>query len=148
MGTELTLLVHYLVVGAVIFGIGLIGFMARRNMIVMFLCLEMMMQGVSLSLVAWGRYHGDWDGQILVLMVIALAACEAALALALILMLKRWTGQLDMVGWQRLREENVPPHVDHEIPEIGAERPEWPSLTRAGVRPDRSEFEVTHRSRV
>ena len=148
MGTELTLLTHYLVVGAVLFGIGLIGFLARRNMIVMFLCLEMMMQGVSLSLVGWGRYHHDWDGQILVIMIIAVAACEAALALALILILQRRTGHLDMVAWHRLREEGLPPHVDREIPEVVAQQPLWPSLSRAGVEPDRSQFEVTHRSRV
>ena len=54
-----------------------------------------MLQGVSLSLVAWGRYHNDWGGQMLVLFIIAVAACEAAIALALILMLFRtaaaWT---------------------------------------------------------
>ena len=45
---------------------GLVGFLSRRNMIVMFLCAEMMLQGVSVSLVAWGRWHNNWDGQILV----------------------------------------------------------------------------------
>ncbi len=53
----------------------------------MFLAVEMMLQGVSLSLVAWGRFHNDWDGQVLVIFILAVAACEAAIAMALILML-------------------------------------------------------------
>ena len=90
---ELALLQHYQLVGAMLFGIGLIGFVARRNMIVMFLSAEMMLQGVSLSLVAWGRFHNDFGGQVLVLFIIAVAACEAAVALALILMLWRRSGK-------------------------------------------------------
>ncbi len=62
--SELALLQNYLIVGAFLFGIGAIGFVVRRNMIVMFLCAEMMLQGVSLSLVAWGRYHNDWGGHL------------------------------------------------------------------------------------
>ena len=56
-------------------------------MIVMFLSAEMMLQGVSVSLVAWGRFHNDWGGQMLVIFIITVAACEAAIALALVLML-------------------------------------------------------------
>ena len=59
---EYALLHNYLVVGALLFGIGLIGFLSRRNMIVMFLSAEMMLQGVSLSLVAWGRFYNDFGG--------------------------------------------------------------------------------------
>ena len=75
---------NYLIVGAMLFGIGLIGFLSRRNMIVMFLSAEIMLQGVSLSLVAWGRFHNDFGGQMLVMFIIAVAACEAAIALALV----------------------------------------------------------------
>ena len=75
MNPELALLNNYLLVGAMMFGLGLVGFLARRNMITMFLCLEMMMLGVALSLVAWGRYHDDFGGQMLVIFMIAVAAC-------------------------------------------------------------------------
>ena len=75
---EAALLQNYLVVAGLLFGIGLIGFMVRRNMIVMFLCAEMMLQGVSLSAVAFGRYHNDWGGQMLVIFIIAVAAAEAS----------------------------------------------------------------------
>ncbi len=91
-----------------LFGIGLVGFLSRRNMIVMFLCAEMMLQGVSVSLVAWGRYHNDWGGQMLVIFILTVAACEAAIALALVLMLFQRTGRLDIAAWQDLREENQP----------------------------------------
>ena len=84
---KLALLQNYLVVGALLFGIGLIGFFSRRNMIVMFLAAEMMLQGVSVSLVAWGRFHNDWGGQVLVIFILTVAACEAAIALALVLTL-------------------------------------------------------------
>ena len=78
---------NYLIVGALLFGIGLVGFFSRRNMIVMFLSAEMMLQGVSVSLVAWGRYHNDWGGQMLVIFILTVAACEAAIALAVVLTL-------------------------------------------------------------
>ena len=84
---EAALLQNYLTVGGLLFGIGLIGFIVRRNMIVMFLCAEMMLQGVSVSAIAFGRYHNDWGGQMLVLFIVAVAAAEAAIALALILTL-------------------------------------------------------------
>jgi len=89
---EFQLLDRYLLIGALLFGIGLIGFLSRRNMIVMFLAAEMMLQGISVSLVAWGRFHNDWGGQVLVIFILTVAACEAAIALALILMLYHQSG--------------------------------------------------------
>ncbi len=106
---EQALLQNYLGLGGVLFALGLIGMIARRNMIVMFLSVEMMLQGVSLSLVAWGRYHNDWGGQMLVVFIITVAACEAAVGLALILMLVRGSGKLDSVLWRAMRAENQPP---------------------------------------
>ncbi len=80
---------NYLVVGAILFALGLIGFLARRNLIIMFLCVEMMLQGVALNLVAFARYRGNLGGQVLTLFILTVAACEAAIALALVLMLYR-----------------------------------------------------------
>ena len=54
---------HYLAVGAVLFCLGMIGFLARRNLIVMFLCAEMMLQGVAINLVAFARYRGNLEAQ-------------------------------------------------------------------------------------
>ena len=59
---SLTMLQNALMVGAILFSLGLVGILARRNLIVMFLAAEMMLHGISVSLVAWSRYHGDWGG--------------------------------------------------------------------------------------
>jgi len=146
---EIALVNHYLVVGAMLFGIGLIGFLSRRNMIVIFLAAEMMLQGVSLSLVAWGRFHNDFGGQMLVIFMIAVAACEAAIALALILMLYRRRGSLDVALWHQLREDNLPPYVDRELPELPPEeQPEWPKLAPAGRDPELPRQQTDYRSHV
>jgi len=146
--SEVHLLHNNLIVGALLFGIGVIGILARRNVIVMFLSAEMMLQGISLSLVAWSRFHNDWGGQMLVVFVITVAACEAAIALALVLMLFRRRGVLDIAAWERMREQNLPPHVDREVPEETADQPLWPSLTPAGVQPELDEDSLTHRPHV
>ena len=136
MPYELTPLSSYLAVGAMLFGIGLVGFLSRRNMIVMFLSAEIMLQGVSLSLVAWGRYHDDLGGQMLVIFIIAVAACEAAIAMAMVLMLFDRSGKLDIATWQELREANQPPLEEDELPpEPGDEPRQWPHLPQAGVVP-------------
>ncbi|HEY6564205.1 MAG TPA: NADH-quinone oxidoreductase subunit NuoK [Pirellulaceae bacterium] len=128
---------HYVTVGALLFGLGLVGFLVRRNIIVMFLCVELMLQGVSLILVGWGRFHDDWSGQMLVTFMIAVAACEAGIVLVLVLMLCQYSGSLDIADWQTPRESNVARFVDHEVPEAPPEGPPhtWPTLTPAGVRP-------------
>ncbi len=136
---EYALLQNYLVVGALLFGIGLIGFLSRRNMIIMFLSAEMMLQGVSVSLVAWGRYYNDFGGQVLVIFMIAVAACEAGIALALILMLYKSRGSLDVSLWQELREAGQDPTLDEEpLPPPPREEP-LPKLTPAGPEPKHHE---------
>ncbi|HUE71297.1 MAG TPA: NADH-quinone oxidoreductase subunit NuoK [Pirellulaceae bacterium] len=145
---ETSLLFNYLSVGAILFALGLVGFLVRRNMILMFLCAEMMLQGVSVSLIGWGRYHADWGGQMLVIFMITVAACEAGIGLALILMLAQRTGKLDSTVWQDLREEGLPAYVDREVPEERAEEQVWPTLTPAGRRPEIDLEELSHRSRV
>ena len=147
--TEVALLQHYLAIGAILFGIGLAGFLVRRNLIVMFLCVEMMLQGVSLSVIAWGRFHGDWSGQTLVIFIITVAACEAGIALVLILMLSEQAGDLDVASWQEVRDPGVAAYVDQEVPEDQLDPPEnWPSLTPAGVDPDVDPREQIYRSHV
>lgn len=145
---EISLLQNYLLLGAVMFGLGLTGFLVRRNLIVMFLCAEMMLQGVSLSLIAWGRYHGDWGGQMLVVFIITVAACEAGIALALVLMLCRHTGNLDVVSWQQVREDGVKAYQDREVPEDLDPEEHWPSLTPAGREPQVDPEEQWYRSHV
>ena len=145
---ELDLLQNFQLIAALLFGIGLVGFLVRRNLIIMFLCAELMLQGVSLSLVSFGRYHNDWGGQMLVIFIIAVAACEAGIALAVILMLYHRGHSLDVSIWQNLREENQPPFVDVEVPEEMEEEQLWPSLTPAGHEREQTEADKFHRTRV
>lgn len=145
---EITLLQDYLFVGAVLFSIGLVGFLCRRNMIIMFLCGEMMLQGVSISLVGWSRFHNNWDGQILTIFILTVAACEAGIALAMVLMLYERSGNLDIAFWQHNREANQAPYVDEKLPEPEFEKPVWPHLTPAGIEPDTGEEEVSYRTHV
>ena len=125
-------LANYLVVGAVLFVLGAIGFLTRRNLIIMFLSAEMMLQGVSLNFVAFGAYHRNLEGQAFVIFILTVAACEAALALALILMLYRGRRTLDVSIWQDLREAGQEPVVDEEAPPPLPQPKEYPHLTPAG----------------
>jgi NADH-quinone oxidoreductase subunit K len=126
---------NYLVVGAVLFALGAVGFLARRNVIIMFLSVEMMLQGVALNLVAFGRYRGNLQGQVFTLFLLTVAACEAAIALALILMLYRSRHTLDVSVWQDLREPGQEPTRDEEpLPPMPAEEP-LPKLTPSGLEP-------------
>src|SRR5688572_16778815 len=94
---------HYLAVGAIMFAIGLIGFMTRRNMIIMFLCTELMFQGVAINLIAFGRYHANLAGQAFVIFVLVIAAAEASLALGLVILLFRQKNTLDADAWRDLK---------------------------------------------
>ena len=79
-GMPLGELYHYLFVAAVLFGLGVIGFLARRNLIIMFLCTEMMFQAAGITLIAFSKYHFNPDGEVFVIFVLTIAAAEAALA--------------------------------------------------------------------
>ena len=126
---------HYLVVGAVLFCLGLIGFLTRRNLIIMFLCAEMMLQGVGVNLVAFARFRGNLQGQAFTLFVITVAACEAAIALALILMLFKRRGSLDVSLWQELRESGWEATEDTEPLIQPPPPPPLPHLIPAGKEP-------------
>jgi NADH-quinone oxidoreductase subunit K len=136
-------LYHYLAVGAALFALGLIGFLARRNLIILFLSAEMMLQGVAINLCAFARYRGNLQGQSFVLFVLTVAACEAGVALALILMLFRSRKTLDVSAWQDLREPDQGPTLDEE-PLPPAPRPEpMPKLPPTGREPEHRQ-ETSH----
>ncbi len=94
---------HYLAVGAIMFAIGIVGFVSRRNLIVMFLCTELMFQGVAINLIAFGRYHQNLAGQAFVIFVLVIAAAEASLALGLVVLLFRQKNTLDADAWCQLK---------------------------------------------
>ena len=139
LGTALALLQNGLVVGAILFSLGLVGILSRRNLIVMFLSAELMLQGISVSLVAWSRYHGDFGGHVLVIFVLSVAACEAAIALVFVLQAFTRTGRLDSAAWQALREATLDRNVDREIPSLDTSTHSFPRLTPAGRSPDTDE---------
>jgi NADH-quinone oxidoreductase subunit K len=133
----------FLVVGAILFVLGLIGFLARRNLIIMFLSAEMMLQGVAINLCAFARYRGNLQGQAFVLFILTVAACEAGIALALILMLYKSRRTLDVSVWQDLREPDQDPTVDEEpLPPAPRAEP-LPHLPPAGKEPARRQ-ETSH----
>ncbi len=80
---------HYQIVAALLFMIGVIGVLLRRNMIVMFMSIELMLNAANLSFVASSRVHGNVDGQIFAFMVMVVAAAEVAVGLAIIISLVR-----------------------------------------------------------
>ncbi len=128
-------ILHYLTVGAILFTLGLIGFLARRNLILMFLSAEMMLQGVAVNLVSFARFRGNLQGQAFTLFIVTVAACEAAVALALILILYRTKRSLDVSLWQDLREPGQEPTVDEEPLSPEPKETPLPHLTPAGHEP-------------
>lgn len=94
---------HYLAVGAIMFVLGLVGFVSRRNLIVIFLCTELMFQGVLINLLAFATYHGNLAGHAFTLMILVVAGAEAALALGLIVLLFRQKHSVDAEAWRELR---------------------------------------------
>jgi NADH-quinone oxidoreductase subunit K len=79
----------YLIVSALIFCTGAGGILVRRNPLVVLLCLELMLNGANLALVAFARMHGNEDGQVFALIVMVVAACEVAVGLGLIVAIFR-----------------------------------------------------------
>jgi len=140
-----TLTQNLLVFGGVLFVIGMVGFLTRRSLILMFLSLEMMLSGVSVNLIAFSRHHQNYQGQILAVMVLTIAACEAAIALALVVSLYRRKATLDVAAWDDLSETLLPRVL--EAPQtLGEPEMIFPKLTPAGLdpmsRPISADFEA------
>ena len=89
---EHTTLAHHLILAGLLFITGLIGVVVRRNLLVTYMCLELMLAAATLALVAFSRHNGTMDGAVLVFFVITVAAAEVAVGLALIVALYRRTG--------------------------------------------------------
>ena len=80
---------HYLVLSALLFGIGAVGFLVRRNAIVVFMCVELMLNAVNLSLVTFANMWGNLDGVIFAFFVMVVAAAEVVVGLAIIMQIFR-----------------------------------------------------------
>ncbi|HPD60337.1 MAG TPA: NADH-quinone oxidoreductase subunit NuoK [Thermodesulfobacteriota bacterium] len=87
---------HYLGLSVILFTIGLLGVVIRRNAIVIFMCIELMLNAVNLSFVAIARSLSSLDGQVIVLLVMTVAAAEAAVGLAIIISIFRTKGTINV----------------------------------------------------
>jgi NADH-quinone oxidoreductase subunit K len=96
-------LTHYLVLSGVLFTIGMLGVFLRRNAITILLSIEVMLNAVNLTFIAFGRFLGSPDGQIIVFFVITVAAAEAAVGLALVIALFRHTESLNPDAFRELK---------------------------------------------
>jgi NADH-quinone oxidoreductase subunit K len=82
-------LTHYLVVSAILFSLGVLGVLLRRNLLLIYMSLELMLNAANLALVAFSRFNRNLDGQVMVFFIITVAAAEVAVGLALIVALYR-----------------------------------------------------------
>ncbi len=95
---------HFLTVSAILFVIGMLGVLTRRNVLLIFMSVEMMLNAVNLSLIAFGRYLDSMVGQVFAVFVITIAAAEAAIGLGLILVLARRQDTVDVANVNLMRD--------------------------------------------
>lgn len=93
----------YIVLSALLFAIGFIGVMVRRNPVVILLCLELMLSAGALAMLAMSRMIGDQDGQVMVLIVLVVAACEVVVGLGLVVAMFRRRLALDVDDMKELK---------------------------------------------
>ena len=94
---------HYLILSAAIFAIGVVGVVIRRNLIVVLMSIELMLNAVNLTFIAFSRFLGSMDGQVIVFFVMAVAAAEAVVGLAIIISVFRHRQSLDPQEMQLLK---------------------------------------------
>ena len=87
---------YYLVLSAILFGLGIVGFVFKRNVITVFMAIELMLNAVNLAFVAFSQAMGKLDGQVFVLFVIVVAATEAAVGLGIIILIMRQRQSLNV----------------------------------------------------
>lgn len=95
---------HFLFLSAALFVIGMMGLLTRRNMLVIFMCVELMVTAVNITLVAFANETQTLNGQVFVLFVLAVAAAEAAVGLAIIVALSRRGKTVDVDDIHELRD--------------------------------------------
>lgn len=86
---------NYLILSIILFSLGILGVISRRNVFTVFMSIELMLNAVNLAFITFSRLHVSMDGQIMALMIIAVAAAEASLALAVAILLHKHKGKLD-----------------------------------------------------
>ena len=95
---------HYLILGAILFAISVIGvFLNRRNVIIMLMAIELMLLAVNLNFIAFSRFLGDTSGQVFVFFILTVAAAESAIGLAILVLLFRNIGSIDIEDMGQLK---------------------------------------------
>ncbi len=94
---------HYMVLSAILFSIGTIGVLTRKNAIVIFMCVELMLNAVNLTFIALSSHLGNMDGQIFVFFIMTVAAAEAAVGLALMIAFFRNSDSIDVEDFSLLK---------------------------------------------
>ncbi len=94
---------YYVILSTMLFCIGVLGVLFRRNAIVIFMCIELMLNAVNLLLVAFSAYHGDSAGQVFVFFIMAVAAAEVAVGLAILMMIYRNAKTIDIDFMNKLK---------------------------------------------
>jgi NADH-quinone oxidoreductase subunit K len=95
-------LTHFVILATVLFSIGFLGLTIRRNLLIVFMCIEVMLNAANLLFVAFARYHGQLDGQVVAFFVMAVAASEAAVGLAIVITLYRNRQTVKTSDWRIL----------------------------------------------
>lgn len=95
---------HYLILGSILFGLGLIGIMLnRKNIILLLVCVELMLLAVNTNFVAFSHYYGENSGEVFVFFILTVAAAEAAIGLAIVVLLYRNRGNIDVDKMNHLK---------------------------------------------
>lgn len=95
---------HYLILGAILFAISVIGiFLNRRNVLIMLMAIELMLLAVNVNFIAFSRFLGDTAGQVFVFFILTVAAAESAIGLAILVLLFRNIGSIDIEEMGRLK---------------------------------------------
>ena len=94
---------NYLFLSVILFCLGIVGVISRRNVFTVFMSIELMLNAANLAFIAFSRAHESMDGPVLAMMVMAVAAAEAALALAVVILLHKHKGKLDTIVFSLLK---------------------------------------------
>lgn len=94
---------YYIILASVLFCIGVIGVLIRRNALIVFMCVELMLNAVNMLFIALSAYRGDASGQVFVFFIMAVAAAEVAVGLAIIVMIYRNTRSVDVGELNKIR---------------------------------------------
>lgn len=96
-------LAHYLLLSAVLFGIGVMGVLTRKNLIVILMSIELMLNAVNLTFIALARYSANIEGQVIVFFVLCIAAAEIAVGLAILIAIWRHRGAMSIDSLKQLK---------------------------------------------